>query len=206
MNIIKLFIASSVLVAGVSLTSCSDKNSTASTPAEISSSDSSAVIEYTGRIAYVRMDSLMRSYGMYVDLSGAFNEKQEKANAEMTRRGKALEREAMDYQTKMQQGTITTYQASTIEEGLHKKQQDLMAYRDKMMQELGEEEVVMSNSISVAVMDYLKVYNAEKKYSMIFQTTAGTPVLIADPALDITAEVLAELNKRYLADKAKEQK
>ena len=37
---------------------------------------------------------------------------------------------------------------------------------------------------------------------MIISTTASGPILHADPAMDITEEVLAVLNERYAAEKA----
>mgnify|MGYP002231689080 CR=1 FL=1 len=66
------------------------------------------------------------------------------------------------------------------------QQQELLATRDRMMGELAEEEQVMNNRIYYAVMDYLKEYNADYKYSMIISTTASGPILHADPAMDIT--------------------
>lgn len=193
----------SALVLTLMLSSCGQKSSDSASKG----SDSTTVaanLAYNGKIAYLRMDSLMRGYGMYIDMSDTFTKKQAQVQSELQAKGRALEREMMEYQDKAQKGLVTRYQAQTIEEGLQKKQQDLVAYRDRVMNEMGEQEAVMSNNISKAVMDYLKEYNNTKLYSMIFQTTGGTPILIADPSLDITAEVLAELNKRYLADKEKE--
>ena len=97
------------------------------------------------------------------------------------------------------------FQGATAEEmqqKLMQQQQELLATRDRMMGELAEEEQVMNNRIYYAVMDYLKEYNADYKYSMIISTTASGPILHADPAMDITEEVLAVLNERYAAEKA----
>ena len=81
------------------------------------------------------------------------------------------------------------------------QQQELVNTRDRMMSELAEEEMVMNNRIYYAIMDYLKEYNSDYKYSMIVSTTASGPILHADPEMDITSEVLAELNARYKAGK-----
>lgn len=199
MNKTKLFLASAVIALGVSLTGCGKTTETSSATTGIDTTAKAS--SSCGEIAYIRMDSLMSGFGMYIDLSTEFSQKQEKITAELSTKGRSLEREAMDYQDKAQKGLITRYQAATIEEGLAKKQQDIVAYRDRVMNDLAEEQTVMSNKISAAVMEYLKEYNATKKYGVIFQTNAGNPILIADPALDITQEVLAELNKRYLAGK-----
>ena len=94
---------------------------------------------------------------------------------------------------------VTSFQAQEIEAGLQKKQQDLLAYRDRMMQELSEENNVMMNRISEAIMDYVRKYNAEKKFSMIISTPGANTVMAADPALNITDELLKGLNDAYRA-------
>lgn len=196
MRLLQLFAISALFVGAVA---CSGGTSTTT-----SSKDSSSVlnltdVNYSGQIAFIRMDSLMRGFGMYIDMSDAFGKKQQKIQTELTNKGRGLEREAMEYQEKAQKGLITQYQAKTTEEGLQKKQQEIVAYRDRVLGELSEEEGVMSAEIYQTVMDYLNEYNADKGYSMIIQTSGGNPVLLGDPKLDITNEVLAELNKRYEA-------
>ena len=203
MKIAKLFLVPSLFIFAAAFTACSGSGGATSD----ASADSTLTQASTaGQIAYVRMDSLMRGYGRFIDLNAAFNDKQEKANKELEAQGRAFEKDYADYQSKTQQGSLTTYQAASAEEALKKKQENLVSYRDRMYNELAEEEANMSVAISVAVMDYLKEYNEEKKYSMIFQTTGGAPILLADPSMDITTEVLAELNKRYLVEIEKQGK
>ncbi|MEG0467406.1 MAG: OmpH family outer membrane protein [Mucinivorans sp.] len=178
---------------------CADGNSTSKNSSKNDSTKSVDLssVAYNGKIAFVRMDSLMSGYGMYIDMSDEFGKKQQKIQAELTAKGRGLEREAMEYQEKAQKGLITRYQAQSTEEGLQKKQQDIMAYRDRVMGELGQQEAAMSREIFAAVSSFLQEYNVTKGYSMILQTAGSNPVLVADPNLDITTEVLAELNKLY---------
>lgn len=199
MKIVKLYlsVAAATLVA-ISVVSCGEKSATTSSSSGDSTSTASlAPDSYNGKIAYIRMDSLMSGYGLYMDLSEQFGKKQQKAQSELESRGRNLEREVMELQDKAQKGLITTYQGRKAEEDLQKKQQSIVAYRDKVMGDLAQEEAVISGRISNAVLDFLKEYNVDKKYSMILQTMGGNPVILADPSLDITAEVLAELNARY---------
>lgn len=197
----KLF-KSTLFVAIIALmASCGDKTATGDLKiAKDSTANANLVPDsYNGKIVYLRMDSLMRGYGMYIDMSDEFGKKQTKVQSELTAKGRSLEREVAEYQEKAQKGLITRYQAQTTEEGLQKKQGDIVAYRDRVMNELAQEESVMSATILKQVMDYLREYNVEKKYSMIIQTMGGNPVILADPSLDITSDVLTELNRRYEA-------
>lgn len=204
MNKTKLNIVSfaAAVAAGLFAVSCgsSDKGAPAAGNAADSAKTAAAAaanIEYNGQIVYVQIDSLMRGYGMAIDLQAAFAAKSEKAQNELTAKGRSLEREMRDYQEKAQKGLITRFQAQDIETGLQKKQQSVLEYRDRMMQELGEEEAVMMNKISDAIMQHVKKYNTEKKYSMIISTQGANTVLVADPSLDITDDLLKGLNEEY---------
>lgn len=196
MKIIKL---SAALIFAAVMVSCNVAGNS-STTTESGEAEKVSPSDYSG-IAYIRMDTLIHSYGMFIDLSDEFNKKGKSVEADLTQRSRSFEKEAIDFQDKVQKNLVTRYQAQTMEEGLQKKQQDLVAFRDNALASLQQEEAVMMNKISTVVMDFLKTYNAEKKYSVIFQSTANNPILIADPALDITEDVLKKLNEQYLAGK-----
>lgn len=206
LTIVSFAAVAACVTVGLTMLGCSDKGVSATGDANVADSTKAVVaasgIEYNGRIVYVQIDSLMRGYGMAIDLQEAFAAKSEKAQNELTAKGRSLEREMRDYQEKAQKGLITRFQAQDIETGLQKKQQAVMEYRDRMMQELGEEEAVMMNKISDAIMQYVKKYNAEKKYSMIISTQGANTVLIADPSLNITDDLLKGLNEEYKAQVA----
>ena len=144
----------------------------------------------------------MRDYLLAQDLSNAFQAKANKAERELNAKSQQLEKDMLEAQDKIQKGLVTRATAEEMQQKLMQQQQELLATRDRMMGELAEEEQVMNNRIYYAVMDYLKEYNADYKYSMIISTTASGPILHADPAMDITEEVLAVLNERYAAEKA----
>ncbi len=196
MKLKNLILISAIISSSFAFVSCNNAATTASNESQAVSVDSSA-IKYSGEIAFVRMDSLMSSYGLYIDKGAEFTKKQEKAQKELESKMRSLEAQVNDFQEKAQKGLITTYQARTKQEELQKKEQQIYTYRDQVLTELAGEEAVISAEISEAIMSYLKEYNQTKRYSMILQSMAGNPVILADPALDITAEVIAGLNARY---------
>lgn len=198
MKLTKSLFLPAVVAISMAMASCTSTEATStSTSSTAAAVESTGATNYNGQIVYVRMDSLMNSYGLYIDLGAEFSKKQQQVQKELESKSRSLENQVKDYQEKAQKGLITTYQARSTEESLQKKQQEILAYRDKIMNDLAQEEAVISSKITEAVMSYIKEYNAEKKYSMIIQTMGGTPVLLADPSLDITKEILDELNKRY---------
>ncbi|WP_071134013.1 OmpH family outer membrane protein [Millionella massiliensis] len=211
MNRTKLNIVSfaAIVAAGLMTVGCgsSEKGGAAAGNAADSAKTATveAGIDYNGKIVYIQIDSIMRGYDMAIDLQAAFASKSEKAQNELTTKGRSLDSEVRSYQEKVQKGLVTRSEAQNIEAGLQQKQQSVMEYRDKMMQELAEEEAVMMNKISDAIMQYVKKYNAEKKYSMIISTQGANTVLIADPALNITDDLLKGLNEEYRAQQNTEK-
>ena len=149
-------------------------------------------------VAYIQIDSLMLDYLLAQDLSNAFQAKANKAERELNAKSQQLEKDMLEAQDKIQKGLVTRATAEEMQQKLMQQQQELLATRDRMMGELAEEEQVMNNRIYYAVMDYLKEYNADYKYSMIISTTASGPILHADPAMDITEEVLAVFRENGL--------
>ncbi len=196
MKLAKLILTASTVLCLSTFFSCQN-NASQSTGSLQTAEALSAGTEYNGKIAVVRMDSLMTNYGLYIDKGAEFGAKQEKAQAELERQMRSLEGQINDFQEKAQKGLITTYQARSKQEELQKKEQEIIAYRDKVMGELAQEEAAISAQISESILSYLKEYNAENKYSMIIQTMGGNPVVLVDPALDITATVIEALNSRY---------
>lgn len=201
----KTFILSSLAFVSMSFfVGCADSSksgNTADSKSEISV-ESSAIGDaksYNGKIAYIQMDSLMRNYGMFIDMSDDFGKKQKRLENDLNQKAAGLEREIMEFQEKAQKGLLTRFQITSQEEALQKKQQDVLNYRDKVMADLAQNEQVMMTQIADAIQSYVKEYNQDMGYSMILTSSGGQPVLVADPSLDITKAILDELNKRYLA-------
>ena len=160
----------------------------------------------SSQIAYINIDSLTNSYDMYHDLRANYEKKVTRTQNDLNARGRNLEKEFADFQEKIDKGLVTRSTAAQMQEDLGAKQQKLMQYRDRAMGELAEEEQVLLNQIHHSITEYLKEYNHDLRYGMIISTAMGGPVLNADPALDITKDVVKELNKIYAATKAKEPK
>ena len=173
---------------------------------ETGSADSTVARVASSQIAYVNIDSLINSYDLYLDLRSEYETKAKKVEADLTSKGRSLERQVMDYQDKAQKGLMTRSQMAETEEKLQQQQQNFMQQREKALQEMGEEEQVMMNRIHYSITDFLREYNSDYRYGMILSTAGGNPVLNADPVLDITSLILKGLNERYATEKAAAKK
>jgi outer membrane protein len=151
-----------------------------------------------GSIVYLQIDSLVNNYDMYHDLRGELEVKVKGLDDDLTKRGRSFEREARDFQEKVQKGLITRSQAEELQMKLQQKQQDLQQYAEKLRADMAEEEAVMLRRIYDAITTYLKRYNIDHDYSLIISTNASTNTIIqGHPSLDITKDVLIGLNATY---------
>lgn len=165
-------------------------------------SDTASVAGAT-TIAWVNMDTILNNYEMYFDMKAELEKNGRKLEAQLNAKTKAFENDAKDFQNKVQKGLVTRSEAQQLQTNLANKEQELYMLRDQMRMQLAEEEQVKLRQIHNSIVEYLKDYNADKGYQMIFSSTFGGQVLYGHPSIDITQEVLKGLNEKYLAGKQK---
>ena len=195
----KTLIAFGVAALMAAAVSC-NQNQTAA-PAAAATKDSTAV---AGSIVYFNMDKVMEGYDMANDLNSVFETKTSGIQAEIDRRGKKLEKDANEFQNKVDKGLLTTSVAQAQYQKLQQQQQEYQQYAMRKQQEMAEEQQVMMNQIANAIAEYVTEFNAEHQYALILATAGGilsTPVVAGDPKLDITDELLAGLNAAYIKTK-----
>ena len=195
----KISIIAGVVALMAFAVSCNQNQAAA--PAAAAAQDSTAV---AGSIVFFNMDKVMEGYDMANDLNSVFETKTSGIQAEIDRRGKKLEKDMTDFQNKVDKGLLTTSVAQAQYQKIQQQQQDYQQYVVRKQQEMSEEQQVMMNQIANAIAEFVQEYNAEHQYALIL-TTAGpilsTPVVTADPKLDITEDLLAGLNAAYIKTK-----
>ena len=192
-------ILSAVLVAGLALTGC---NNAATTPAAEAKSDTTAV---AGSIVFFNIDKVVESYDMANDLRSSVETKVSGIQSEIDRRGNKLQKDANDFQNKVDKGLLTTSVANAQYQKLQQQQNEYQQYVVRKQQEMNEEQQVMLNQIMNAIAEFVQAYNAEKQYALILTTSGDilpAPVVTGSAALDITDEILAGLNAEYVKTKA----
>jgi outer membrane protein len=152
-------------------------------------------------IAFVNIDTVIFRFDMFADRRSELMEKQKKAEAELNSKGNQYQRNAKDYQDKVNKGLVTRATAAEMEQSLMQQQQELVNLRDKLTSNLMEEEQVMNRQIVEYITKYLDENKADYNYQYIFGKSFGSVVLYGDPGLDITQKVLAGINKKYQSEK-----
>ncbi len=169
-----------------------------------SASGSEASLAPAGSIVYIQLDTLMHKYDLFNDLKSELETKAQSIQDDLTKKGKAFERDYNDYNEKINKGLITRAQAESLQSQLAARQQELQSLSQQKQMEVQEEESVLLRNVVDRLDKYLKVYNVEKKYSLIL-TTSGTPgsIMQGDSVLNITNEVVKGLNDEYVKEKNK---
>ncbi|MCI2082865.1 MAG: OmpH family outer membrane protein [Bacteroidales bacterium] len=152
-----------------------------------------------GQVAYIQLDSLISKYDMYNDLNSALESKANKAQGDLQRRSNKLKSDMNTFENNVNKGLIIRSEAQRQQQDLLQRQQTLENDANNKQAELQEENQVMLNRVIDALETYIKKYNEDHKYSLIF-TTTGLPgsIVIGDPALDITEEVVDAMNREYV--------
>ena len=187
--------------AAVMAVAVSCNQNQAAAPAATEASDSVAV---AGSIVYFNMDKIMEGYDMANDLNSVFETKTSGIQSEIDRRGKKLEKDAADFQSKVDKGLLTTSVAQAQYQKLQQQQQSYQQYVVSKQQEMTEEQQVMMNQMANAIAEFVAEYNVEHQYALILATAGNilsTPVVTGDPKLDITEDLLAGLNAAYIKTK-----
>ena len=200
----KISIYLAIIIAVVSISSC-DTNTTTETK---NVNDTTAVadktekevlskedVTYSGKIAYVRIDSLLINYKFHTKIQDAFLKKTNRLDKELKDKGAKFQKDAYDFQVKQQNGSFLSqesYQSQGQE--LAKREQDLMTLNDRYSMELAQEKANLDKQIEDSVMNIIELYNKEADFDFILRKDF---LLFGRKGFDITDTITALLNERY---------
>ena len=149
------------------------------------------------KIAYVEVDSLMTQYDFAKDYSVTLQKKSNNARNTLTQKGNALQAAVNNFQQKLNNnGFQSREQAASVQAAIQRQQNDLQELQARLENELASETAKFNEALRDSLQNFLVDYNKDKKFDLIL-SKAGDNILLADKKFDITADVIAGLNKRY---------
>ena len=147
-------------------------------------------------IVFINLDSLHAKSEEFQAKKTELEKRQAEAEASLTARAKAFEKEVIAYQQKLQSGTMTPKTAQEEEARLSKKEQSIMQERERLGGELLKDTDEFNESFTNQVRGYLDSLKSQMNYDYILVAGTGSPVLLANDSLNITSTVLGLLNKK----------
>lgn len=181
-------------LASVLFYSCDQKG----TPSADGSSSGEKVSVGDMKVAFVYTDSVINKYEFFKKKSVEITDKGKRFDSDLQSRARGFEQEVATFQ--QTGGGMTPNQARAKQEELVQKEQNLMTYRNNLMQELSADEAKLMNDVYDQVQTYLKDYAQENGYDIILSYTRGGAMWYANDAIDVTASVVDGLNKKFAAN------
>ena len=157
-------------------------------------------------IAYINIDTMLVQMEMYKDLQSGLSKKQKELESNFGTKYQAFQKNVTDLQTKVNKGLLTRAEADQMNQQLAGDQQQLESLNATYTQQLQEEGLVSNRKVIDYIQEYLKGYIKDKNIKFVFSYTFGGNLLYMDGSYEITNEVLAGVNQKYLAEKPSAKK
>jgi outer membrane protein len=156
--------------------------------------------------AFINTDTVWSRYQFVEDVKGELAELEKNLQSQYSGRMSAFEKEYNDYLKKGTSGQLSLDEQKKTEEKLAKKQQELTALDGELTQQLMAEKEKRNMEVHDTIVSYIARFNKSKSYTFIFERSYGGTLLYADPALDITDEIMKGLSDEYGKIKENRQK
>lgn len=173
-------------------------------PAPVAESNAGNVNTGNTRIVYINTDTLLNNYLLSIELNEAFLKKQEERRTELNMKAKALDKEAGEFQRKLENGGfISRERAEAARQEIMEKNQKLNLLQQEMTEKMMQEQGELNKRLFESITSFLSEYNKEKGYNIILSTVLAGNVLYSEEGFDITDDVVKRLNDQYNSTKRK---
>lgn len=180
-------------LATVTLSACNDSNKMDEKPAAAQTVTSGSGI----KIAFVEVDTIMTQYNFCKDYSKILEKRGNNIQSALASQERNLEAAIKNFQNKAQNnGFSSQSEYESQQAAIQRQQEQYVATRDRLASELQNQTAKFNEALHDSIEHFIAQYNKDKKFSLIL-TKQGDNILYGDKALDITAEVVAGLNKAY---------
>ena len=172
--------------------------SSATTTADASSGSNS------GKVAWVNIDTLEAKYEFLKKNQDDFKAKQEQMEGELQRSYAQMQADAEEVQKKAQANNLTQTEYENARKRLDQMQKSLETRRQALTDELLKQKEDFSKKLKGKLDAFLEDYNKTKHYDYILSySSAGSPILYKNNALEITKEVIDGMNAQEKNEAAK---
>lgn len=150
-----------------------------------------------GEVVYINIDSVNEQYEMVKILKDSLEAEQQRQEVVFKNRQKALENKAANFERNYSSGSLTPQQAQYAQQSLQEESARLQADYSNFLEDFQARYAAALEQMADSLNAAAKRVNANYNASYIFTYQSGGQLLYADPAHDITVEVLDELNKSF---------
>lgn len=157
-------------------------------------------------IAYVNTDSIWEKYDFVKDTKKELETVQTNMQTQYQTMVQNYQAELNNYMQKAKSYQLTLDQQKQKEEQLGKKQQEILEMEQKLSAQLLEIKQAKNAEVHDTIVNFIRKFNKDKNYTLIFEYSYTGGLLFASDSLDITKDVISGLNKEYPKVKAHREK
>ena len=174
-------------------------------------------LSQTLKITYVNTDSIWSNYKLVEDKLEVLEGMRNKSERRVVNKTSSLESQIGEMMEELQaKAADLEANAASLNESIRNlrlqelqdmemnlrnfqmnAEQEVMEMQERLAAELIEKETADTKEVRDRINAYLEEYNSTHGFTYILAYAQGGGILLADDGLDITADVIAELNRRY---------
>lgn len=174
-------------------------------------------LSQTLKITYVNTDSIWSNYKLVGDKLEILENLRIKAERKVSNKTSSLESQLGEMMQELQdKAEVLEASMPTMNESIRNlrlqelqdmetnarnfqmsAEQEVMALRERLSTDLMQKESKDAGEITTTIKAYLKEYNETHNFTYILAYAEGGGILLGDEALNITSDVVGELNRRY---------
>ncbi|MGI0106048.1 OmpH family outer membrane protein [Salinimicrobium sp. WS361] len=145
------------------------------------------------KTAYVDTTVLIQEYSEMKEVEADFSQRSESLKRELDSAAQGFQQEVMAFRDNA--ATMSEAERQAAQDELMRKQQMLQQQQQMRSGQLRQEGDQVIDSLITKVKDFVKVYGEENDYTYIFGSNESANIMYAEEGLDITQEILKELNE-----------
>lgn len=146
-------------------------------------------------IAYVRSADLIYEYAGMKEAQKSYEEKAKQWQNSIDTLQYDFQKAVNTYNEEM--GKLSEKERQRREGFLSQQRQNLSVYSQNLNEKAKEEERKMTDGVLNQINSFVEEYAKKKGYELVLGTTASGNVLYGEKHIDITDEILKELNNNY---------
>jgi outer membrane protein len=154
------------------------------------------------KIAYINTDSINEHYAYIADFTKVLKSKKSVIESQMQTLTTKFQKDYESFQQSAQAGIATEADLMKQKTNLERQQQDI-ANKELQMQNLGIELEEKNIELNKNVKDFLAKYNNGKFDYVLSYSDMMPTILLVNPKLDITNDILKGINQEYKNKKNK---
>ena len=153
-----------------------------------------AVVSFP-KVRYVDNIRLLREYQGYKENLKAYESSMRNSQANLDTISSNYNYEAQQYSKNRDKLSIKERELS--EKLLSSKKRELIGYKNAIEEKMKREEAALSEETLTAINDFMTEYGERENLDLVVGNTADASILYRKDLIDITDEVIKELNANY---------